>query len=38
LSGELRARHVVVLPDSLGDDEYRRVRVALRWARPARIG
>ena len=35
LSGELRARHMVVLPDSLADDEYRRVRVALRWARPA---
>lgn len=35
LSGELRARHMVVLPDSLDDDEYRRVRVALRWARPA---
>ena len=35
LSGEVRPRHVLVLPDSLPGEDYRRVRVALRWAQPA---
>jgi toxin CptA len=36
LGGEARTRHMLVLPDSLPADDYRRVRVALRWAHPAK--
>lgn len=30
--GELLARHVVIMPDSTGEDEFRRLRVRLRWS------
>ena len=35
LEGSWLARHVVILPDSVDADAFRRVRVLLRWARTA---
>ncbi len=34
-SGARFMRHIVILPDSITPEEYRQLRVLLRWARPA---
>jgi toxin CptA len=33
--GRRRARHVVILPDNVDPEAFRRLRVLLRWSRPA---
>ena len=38
LAGAARARHVVILPDNVEKDTFRRLRVLLKWSQPAPEG
>ena len=38
VAGAIRARHLVILPDNVEKDAFRRIRVQLRWSQPAPEG
>lgn len=38
LGGTARAKHVLILPDNVEEDAFRRLRVLLRWSRPGPDG
>jgi toxin CptA len=38
MAGSIGAKHLVILPDNVEKDAFRRIRVLLKWARPASEG